>query len=97
MQNADYPNTIICDAIEDDPSVEGRGYYEETQIAEFPGTKAGARPHFRKVTQQTERFKSRIQKGTSRHVVIAPDVIPALDQVLIYFGGRLPFHGFKSP
>ena len=56
-----------------------------------------ARTHFRKVAQQIKRFKSRVQKRASCNIIVAPDVIPAFNQVLIDFEGGLPFHGFKSP
>jgi hypothetical protein len=97
MQDADDPNAVIRNAIKNNPPIERRGHYEETQIAEFPGSKTGARTHFGKVAQEIERLESRIQKGPGGHIVVAPDVIPALDQILINFGGRLPLHGFKSP
>jgi hypothetical protein len=97
MQDADDPNAVIRNAIKDNPPIERRGHYEETQIAELLGSKTGARTHFGKVAQEIERLESRIQKGPGGHIVVAPDVIPALNQILIYFERRLPVHGFKSP
>ena len=86
MQDADDPDAVIRDAIEYDPPIERRRHHEKSQVAQFLGTKARARTHFRKVAEQIKRFKSRIQKRAGRNIIVAPDVIPALNQVIIYFG-----------
>jgi len=97
VQDAGDSDAIIRDAIKNHPPVEGWGHCEVTQIAEFLGTKPGARVHFRKIDQQIKGLKGRIQKGPRRHVIVAPDVIPTFNQIVIYFGRCLPFHFFKSP
>ena len=97
MQDADDSNSVISDAIKANPPVERWGHYAETQIAELLRTKTRARTHFRKFAEQIKRLKSSVQKRAGRNIVVAPDVIPALNQILINFKGCLPFHGFNSP